>query len=160
MPIAFLLFVLIPVAEMFLLIEVGSHIGAIYTIGLVLLTAFIGVNLLRVQGLKTLFDAQRKMSSGALPFNEIGQGVLLAIAGALLLTPGFVTDTIGFSLLVPAVRRRLVTILSARFMASSYAQQHSHTSANDPRQGPVTRGGDIIDAEYEKVDDDTHPPLK
>ncbi|MDA9560417.1 FxsA family protein, partial [Porticoccaceae bacterium] len=86
----FLLFIVMPVVEMWLLIEVGSEIGALYTIGLVLLTAIIGVRLLRQQGFDTLWRGQRKLQEGQLPAQEIGEGIVLAVSGALLLTPGFI----------------------------------------------------------------------
>ena len=104
MRISFLMFLLIPLAEMWLLIEVGSVIGGLSTLGLVVLTAFIGVNLLRRQGVQTLQRFQAKAASGQLPGKEIIEGMMLAVAGVLLLTPGFLTDTIGFMLLVPGIR--------------------------------------------------------
>ena len=97
----FALFIAVPIVEMLVLIEVGQQIGALWTIALVLLTAFIGINLLRHQGLATLSRANWRIKSGELPAQEILEGILLAVGGALLLTPGFVTDTIGFLLLIP-----------------------------------------------------------
>ena len=86
-----LLFVLMPVAEMWLLITVGSQIGALPTIGLVLLTAVVGAGLLREQGFATLWKGRQKLQAGELPTTEIAEGLILAVSGALLLTPGFVT---------------------------------------------------------------------
>lgn len=107
MRIPFLIFIIVPVVEMWVLIEVGSLIGGLTTVGLVVLTAFIGINLLRMQGTQTLQRFQAKASHGELPGQEILEGMMLAVAGALLLTPGFVTDTIGFALLVPGLRTML-----------------------------------------------------
>lgn len=107
MRIPLLLFIAVPLIEMWLLIEVGAVIGGLPTIGLVVLTAFIGINLLRMQGSHTLRRFQSRAASGQLPGQEIVEGMMLAVAGALLLTPGFVTDTIGFALLVPGIRRWL-----------------------------------------------------
>jgi UPF0716 protein FxsA len=103
-----LLFIIMPVMEMWILIEVGSRIGAVPTIGLVLLTAVIGLALLRQQGFSTLLKVNQKMESGEIPAQEMLEGIFLAVGGALLLTPGFVTDAVGFACLIPWSRRWLV----------------------------------------------------
>ena len=90
----FALFIAIPILEMVVLIQVGQQIGALWTIVLVLLTAFIGINLLRYQGLSTLSRATWRMQSGQIPAQEMLEGILLAVGGALLLTPGFVLSLI------------------------------------------------------------------
>ena len=110
----FLIFVATPIVEMYLLIEVGGYIGAPWAIALVMLTAVIGVTLLRRQGLATLTRGVTRMQQGEVPAQEMAEGILLGIAGALLLTPGFVTDTVGFALLTPGIRQRLI----ARVLAS------------------------------------------
>lgn len=104
MRVLFLLLVIIPIVEIWLLITVGQKIGALPTIGLVLLTAFIGVSLLRYQGATTLLRARSKMQTGGLPAREIADGLFFAVGGALLLTPGFVTDILGFACLTPGIR--------------------------------------------------------
>jgi len=129
MRLVFLLFIIMPIVEMVLLIQVGSVIGAWYTVGLVLLTAVIGVNLLKRQGLSTLLRAQQKAQQGALPVSEIGEGLLLAVAGALLLTPGFVTDAIGFALLTPGLRSQLAKLVEARMIVSGTQFSHSTYSS-------------------------------
>ena len=83
-----LLFIVMPVLEMWLLISVGSQIGALPTIGLVLLTAVVGAGLLREQGFATLWRGRQKLQEGQLPTTEIAEGFILAVSGALLLTPG------------------------------------------------------------------------
>lgn len=118
----FLLFIIVPVIEITLLIQVGSAIGVWYTVGLVLLSAFIGVNMLRRQSLSTLTRAQQRMNSGELPGQEMAEGIVIAVGGALLVTPGFVTDVIGFSCLIPQTRKALVKAVSSRFTVIS-AQQ-------------------------------------
>lgn len=109
------LFVLIPVVEMWILIEVGSRIGALPTIALVVLTASIGLSLLKRQGLATILSARRKMDQGAIPASELVNGVMIAVGGALLLTPGFVTDTFGFLLLIPQTRQWVLFRLIDRY---------------------------------------------
>ena len=110
-----LLFMLIPIVEMWILIEVGGWIGALPTIGLVVLTATIGLSLLKQQGLSTLMRARRKMDEGAIPASELVSGVMIAVGGALLLTPGFVTDALGFALLIPQMRQWLLFKLIDRY---------------------------------------------
>lgn len=109
------LFVLIPIVEMWILIEVGSRIGALPTIALVVLTASIGLSLLKRQGLATIMSARRKMDQGAIPASELVNGVMIAVGGALLLTPGFVTDTFGFLLLIPQTRQWVLFRLIDRY---------------------------------------------
>lgn len=115
----FLLFIVLPITEIIVLIEVGSQIGALMTAGLVVLTAVIGSAILYQQGLDTLLRANTKLRSGNLPVSEMAEGICLAIAGAFLVTPGFVTDVIGFSLLIPTVRGWLIKALSARISVSA-----------------------------------------
>jgi len=104
----FVLFITLPLLELYVLIQVGSDIGGLNTIALCLLTAFIGGMLIRWQGLMTLMDAQKRMAAGDLPAEHVFHGVLLALAGILLFTPGFITDSAGFLLLFPSMRRWLI----------------------------------------------------
>ncbi|NWF35764.1 FxsA family protein [Mariprofundus sp. KV] len=104
----FALFILVPLLELWLLIEVGSGIGGLSTIALCLLTAALGGFLIRYQGLSTLVDAQKRMAHGEAPVDHGFHGVMIALAGVLLFTPGFITDSIGFLLLVPQLRQLLI----------------------------------------------------
>ncbi len=110
-----LLFMLIPIVEMWILIEVGGWIGVLPTIGLVVLTATIGLSLLKQQGLSTLMRARLKMDEGVIPASELVSGVMIAVGGALLLTPGFVTDALGFALLISKIREWLLLKLIDRY---------------------------------------------
>ena len=103
-----ILFIAIPLLELYLIIEVGSVIGALWTVLLVVLTAVIGVSLLRIQGFNTLNRARQNMETGTLPAMEMMEGMVLAVGGALLITPGFLTDTLGFLCLIPATRRAMI----------------------------------------------------
>jgi UPF0716 protein FxsA len=103
-------FIVLPILEMYVLIKVGGNLGALNTVLLVLLTALIGVALLRVQGFRTLMNAKNKLGMAQLPAEEIITGIFLAIGGALLLTPGFITDIFGFLCLVPLTRRILLKV--------------------------------------------------
>ena len=103
-----LLFLVVPLVEIWILIEVGQEIGALTTIALCVLTAVVGAALLRVQGLQTLMRAQDNLSRGEIPAIEMFEGMALAFGGAMLLTPGFATDTLGFLCLVPWTRRAMI----------------------------------------------------
>lgn len=123
MRILLLLFIVVPIVEMWLLITVGQQIGALPTIGLVLLTAFIGVSLLRYQGAAALLKARTKMSTGELPAREIADGLFFAVGGALLLTPGFVTDVIGFACLTPGIRTVIIGFFAKNILGSQASQR-------------------------------------
>ena len=103
----FIFFILVPLAEMMLLFEVSDRIGPLATLGMVVATAVIGVQILKRQGIATLTRASQRLEAGQLPAQEIVEGMLLAAAGALLLTPGFITDTIGFVFLTGPLRRAI-----------------------------------------------------
>lgn len=107
----FLFFIAVPLVEMLLLFEVSDQIGGLSTLGLVVATAVIGVQVLKQQGIATLTRANARLSSGELPAQEIIEGMLLAAAGALLLTPGFITDTLGFVFLAGPLRRLIASRL-------------------------------------------------
>ncbi|PIE24024.1 MAG: biotin--acetyl-CoA-carboxylase ligase [Neptuniibacter caesariensis] len=172
----FLLFIIVPIIEITVLINVGEAIGAWNTVGLVLLSAFIGVNMLRYQGLSTLARAQQRANQGEIPGQEMVEGIVLAVGGALLITPGFVTDVIGFSCLIPYTRQAFAKSLMSRFRVIATEQRH-HASAQfyssdsfqqaDPFQNakggenasPFSqseksshRPGDVIDGEFERKD--------
>ncbi len=146
-----IIFVIIPLIEIALFITIGEEIGLFTTLALTFLTALIGAALIRWQGLQTLFSARTAMDRGEMPVQELFDGICLAIAGAFLMTPGFFTDTLGFALLVPPLRAAL-RIRLARHMAA-----HG-TVYGSPRPGqppPHHAKPDVIDAEYERLDDDT-----
>jgi UPF0716 protein FxsA len=107
-PLMFLLFLLVPLLEIYLFIRVGSLIGATPTILVVILTAVIGTMLLRHQGLSTWNRVNQALERGELPAFAMMEGVILLLGGALLLTPGFFTDVLGFLALIPPLRRRLI----------------------------------------------------
>lgn len=101
----FLLLVAVPVIEIALFIEIGGWLGTWPTVGIVILTALIGSWMLRLQGLKVLNEFQTRMMSGEDPGQLLADGAMILFAGALLLTPGFFTDAVGFLLLIPGFRR-------------------------------------------------------
>jgi UPF0716 protein FxsA len=134
-----LLFILVPITEMYLLIAVAGQIGTWPTIALVVLTAVTGVTLLKRQGLATLSRGLGRAGTGELPVVEIAEGLLLAIAGALLLTPGFVTDLAGGLLLVPALRRAVGARLVARVTIIAPAPPGGPTGKGTTIEGEFRR---------------------
>ena len=100
----FLAFTIIPVVEIYLLIQIGTIFGALTSIALVIVTGFLGAYLARIQGLQTLFRIQKSLREGQMPSRELLDALLIGIAGLVLLTPGFLTDAFGFLLLIPNTR--------------------------------------------------------
>ena len=100
----FLAFTIIPVVEIYLLIQIGTIFGALTSITLVIFTGFLGAYLARIQGLQTLFRIQKSLREGQMPSGELLDALLIGIAGLVLLTPGFLTDAFGFLLLIPNTR--------------------------------------------------------
>ena len=103
----FLLFIFIPIIEIAIFITVGSNIGILNTIAIILLTAMIGIYFVRRQGLTLLFNAQRNMAQGTMPTEEIKGGIFLLISGLLLITPGFFTDCVGFLMFLKPVQNSI-----------------------------------------------------
>lgn len=121
--ILFVLFILVPLLELYVLIAVGSGIGGLTTIGLCLLTAATGGIIIRVQGLQTLLNARKSMQQHELAEHGM-HGVMLVIAGVMLFVPGFITDTLGFLLLIPAIRRYFIRKTYKPY-PQGHEQQHS-----------------------------------
>ena len=107
------LFLLIPIIELFIMFKIGKVIGLEITILIIIITAIIGAKLTKVQGAKAIKNAQSEIKGGKLPHKEVMDGIMIIIAGAFLLTPGFVTDIVGFSLLLPALRSNYQKLLLA-----------------------------------------------
>ena len=137
--ILFFMFLAVPLIEIAILIEIGKVVGAAYTIILVIGTAALGAALLRQQGLSTIAKVQMNMDQGNLPATELIEGLILLVAGALLLTPGFFTDVFGFLVLIPALRRRIAQTFLSNFI---------QTQINIRR----TNDGNIIEGEHWESD--------
>lgn len=159
--ILFLVFLIVPIVEIYVLIQVGGIIGAIPTIFLVVFTAVLGALLLRVQGFATLRRVQESMARGEIPAIAMLEGVALIVAGALLLTPGFFTDAVGFFLLVPAMRRWIIrrVLRNAVVIGPGGGQPESEsepeaepTYRRPPPSGSARKGGRVIEGEYERKD--------
>lgn len=141
-----LTFAIVALAEIATFMVVESRIGLGATLLIALATAVLGSTLVRRAGMTVWEDFRRRLGSGEMPTRELSHGAAILVAGALLISPGFLTDAIGFSLLVPAVRDRIHRLASQRFQNRVTVI----TSGFTPRTDPT-----IIDAEgWEVVDDD------
>jgi UPF0716 protein FxsA len=138
----FLVVLIIPFAEIYLLIQVGSIIGAFPTILLVVFTAVLGAWLLRQQGFATFQRFQESLAQGVIPAYEMVEGPIILVGGALLLTPGFITDIIGFACLIPQLRRKIAQFVIENYLvkAQSYGQQTNATENN------------VLEGEFRKED--------
>lgn len=113
------LFTVVPIVELYLLIRVGQYLGALTTVMIVIFTGMVGAYLARMEGLRVLLGVQRDMQEGRMPAEKLLDGFLILIGGILLITPGILTDIVGFLLVIPAsralikvwVRRRIQTII-------------------------------------------------
>ncbi len=132
----FLLIILIPVIEIYLLINIGSEIGAITTILLILTTAIIGVYYAKYEGLNTLKSGFQQLSRNETPAYEVISGAVIAFAALLLILPGFITDTLGFLLIFPPSRNLLFKKFTKKF-----------------KQKDVKKNN-FIDGEFEDIDDE------
>ncbi|MCG8569680.1 MAG: FxsA family protein [Spirochaetes bacterium] len=142
----FFLFALVPIAEIYLIIQVGQNIGLLYTIGIIVITALLGSYFARSQGFKIIGKIQNGLRQGQIPGREMVEGVLVLIGGVLLLTPGFITDLAGFSLIIPFSRK-----VYAVWLTKYFQQKVTHVSFQqtpDPAQeDEVIYYEDIADEE-------------
>ncbi len=141
----FIIFVVIPLVELAVFASVSEHIGIGTTLLLAFLTAILGGTIVKHQGLKTIMAMRGTMEKGQMPLSEIFDGFCLVAAGATLITPGFVTDTIGFLLLIPAVRNAL----------RAYIKNHTDWAVNATQyHGHTVRDPNAIEGEFEPIDND------
>ena len=147
----------IPIAEIAFFIEVGGRIGLWPTIGTIILTAMIGTFLLRQQGLATIQKVQLSLEENRLPLAEVFDGLCLLVAGVLLLTPGFVTDSFGFLLFFPPFRMLLRHAL-ARYWSASGRIDIRTGAAAPPNQDGHTIEGDYVEINPKPADSDQDTP--
>ena len=147
-----LLFILTPLIELWLLMAVGAPFGPTPTIALVLITGTLGAMLSRRQGLQTWLSIQQQMQQGKLPTDSLLDGLMIFVAGLLLITPGILTDVVGFSLLVPLVRQGLRHRLRESFRVQTNVHVHGF-GGPFPGQGPTpgpNPDDEIIDVDFER----------
>ena len=148
MPFAIIPFLLlvIPVLEIAVFVVVGNLIGLWATLGLVVLTAVIGSFLLKSQGLSTLTRIQAEVNSGRVPARELVDGMMIVAAGILLLTPGLVTDTIGFLLFVPGIRSGIRRTISKRVVVMAKGGATGGFGSGGPEgRGQERQSPDVVD---------------
>jgi UPF0716 protein FxsA len=138
----FLLVLIIPFVEMYLLITVGGLIGALPTILLVVFTAVVGAWLLKQQGLATWQRLQTSLAQGQIPAKEMVEGPIILVGGALLLTPGFITDMLGFACLLPQIRHKI-----AQYVINNHKVKMTGFSTGNPVRDP-----DALDGEFRRED--------
>lgn len=108
-------FIVVPIVELALIIQVGSSVGVLPTLGLLIFVSIVGAWLVKFQGMGVLMRMRQQLARGQMPTEELVNGVLILVAGALMLTPGFFTDAFGLSLLIPPIRAAVRKMLSRRF---------------------------------------------
>ena len=165
-----LLFIVVPFVELYLLMWVAGHVGFWSTVGIVMLTGVVGAAMARAEGLRVFTTWQRALSEGRLPEDGVVSGLLVLVGGVLLVTPGVLTDGVGFLLLFPATRRVVAAVLTAR-LERAIANGSIHVVQGQPMGSPFVHmegpfgapretgrsgrplGGDVIDVEGEVVDE-------
>ena len=145
----FLAFLAVPLIEIALFIQVGGAIGLWPTLGIVVLTAIIGTWLVRTQGTMAMGNLRKSFSELDDPTEPLAHGAMILLAGALLLTPGFFTDAVGFALLTPPFRRAAFEYLRKRVHVQKFNMGPHGQSPRHP-----SRSQDVIDGEFEEVDQD------
>lgn len=169
-----LLFILVPIAELTLLIELGNYIGFFPTLGIIALTGVVGVSLARSQGFLVISRIRESLSAGKLPANSLIEGLLILIGGVMLLTPGLLTDISGFSLVIPGTRgliRKVVKKklkkqintgnLQFRFFGNSHSKQEKNDDYDNQQWESSQEQdetwddlADSIDVEYEEIEEE------
>ena len=150
------LFVVTPIAEIALLLHVGELIGGWTTFLIVIITAVAGAHLVRAQGLAALAEIQQQSQQGILPAESITEGLMILVAGVLLVTPGFITDAIGLCLTIPLTRKPLAKLFIREFGQHISARTHvygGHSAHQDAGYQQNDAGGTIIEGEWQRKDD-------
>jgi UPF0716 protein FxsA len=157
----FILFAILPILEIMLLINVSDNIGGWNTFAIVLITAFFGAYFVRREGANTLRDVQLKMAQGQMPGKELSEGLLLLVAGVLLVTPGFITDLVGLLFTIPFTRTPIAAALVTSFLKSGKVQggfAFHHQGPNDSASAnseQYNEQGGVFDADYEDMTNNT-----
>lgn len=143
----FLAFLAVPLIEIALFIQIGGLIGLWPTLAIVVLTAILGTSLVRTQGALAMNDLRRSFGTLSDPSEPLAHGAMILFSGALLLTPGFFTDFLGFALLVPGVRRAVFRYIRSRMSVQTFQM------GADPRQSQYAapHNKDVIDGEFEEI---------
>lgn len=144
----FVLFLAIPIIEIGLFIQVGGFIGMWPTLGIVVLTAMLGTMMIRTQGAMAMNDLRKSLGDLRDPTEPLAHGAMILFSGALLLTPGFFTDAVGFALLMPPVRRAVYSYMRSRIKVQGFASGTQQRPQSDPRSS-------VIEGEFQELDPET-----
>ena len=152
-----LAFIAVPLIEIGLFIQVGGFIGMWWTLLIVLVTAIVGANLVKSQGAREMANLRGSFNELRDPTEPLANGAMILFAGALLLTPGFFTDAVGFSLLIPQVRAAAFQFLKSKIKVQSFTMggAENHQPQHHQPRGPQDR---VIDGEFEEVTPDQNGP--
>ncbi|WP_205342518.1 FxsA family protein [Denitrificimonas caeni] len=151
----FLVFLAFPLLELFVMIRVGSSIGAAATLLLVLASGALGVLCIRLAGLTTALSVRQRMAQGEVPNREMLNGLLLVVAGGLLFLPGFISDVVGLVCLLPITRQWLINRIGRHMTQRPAQSQQFYTQSStytEQRRGPENRPAQIIEGEFERKD--------
>jgi UPF0716 protein FxsA len=146
----FFLFIGVPIIEIALFIQVGGWLGLWPTLAIVVLTAIAGTMMVRSQGARALANLQRSFSDLNDPTEPLAHGAMILFSGALLLTPGFFTDALGFALLIPAFRNYVMRQIGKRIQVSSVVAGQAQWTGDT--------GDTVIDGDFEVEEDPNRPP--
>lgn len=148
----FLAFLTVPLIEIALFIQIGGAIGLWPTLGIVVLTAVLGTFLVRTQGAMAMNNVRQSFGTLSDPSEPLAHGAMILFSGALLLTPGFFTDAVGFALLVPGIRSAVFRYAKARVNVQSFSVGGDpRQDPRDPRNAQPTRSSDIIDGDFVEI---------
>ncbi|HIP76497.1 MAG TPA: FxsA family protein [Psychromonas hadalis] len=151
----FLVFSSISLLEIYVLMKVGSFLGAGATVGLVILSALVGSALVRSQGLHLIRDLQERTARGEMPGQQLIEGMMLIITGVLLVTPGFVTDFAGLLLLQPSIRGYFAKLILASMSVNTFSNMPGGFQGQEHQTSPFANkieDDDIIEGEFERTD--------
>jgi len=163
----FVLFIIIPIIEITVIMQVGALLGLWPTVAIVILSAWLGAKYVRQQGLATMQTVQEKMAQGEMPSGEIVTGLMLLVAGVLLVTPGFVTDIFGLSLLIPSVREGIAKQVQKQIKVNQFSggasfshgaqgnvyqhEPHEHSFTQESK--PISHHeGETLEGEFQRKD--------
>jgi len=145
-----LLFTIIPATELYLLLEVGSNIGAINTVAIIILTGIVGASLAKSQGLSVLNKIQQELSQKKVPTKNMLHALLVFVGGLLLLTPGFLTDILGFSMVIPGTRDLIAIGLKKIFANQKINGNFQFHHFQSRPQGPSYSDENVIEVDFQR----------
>lgn len=159
LPILIILFTVIPAIELYLFILIGGEIGALNTVGVIIISGIVGAWLAKIQGLHVIWSIQRQLQRGKAPAKEMVDGLIVIIGAVFLITPGFLTDVLGLAMIMPGSRRlfgNIVKFMIFRALSKGSFKGSFHVFSQDERQAPSSHQQDFIEAQYEKKTDNNN----